>query len=45
MIFGKSVFLFFFNLSTVVKFDNKNIPCVFDDERYEKLPSAILKII
>ena len=26
------------------KFDNKNIPYVFDDERYEKLPSAILKL-
>ena len=45
MNFGKSVFLFFFILSTGAKFDNKNIPCVFDDERYEKLPSAILKII
>ena len=45
--FGKSVstYFSFFMLSTVVKFDNKNIPCVFDDERYEKLPSAILKII
>ena len=42
---NSSQLLFFFNLSTVVKFDNKNIPCVFDDERYEKLPSAILKII
>ena len=28
-----------------MSFDNKNIPCVFDDERYENLPSAILKIL